>query len=179
MYRVCTLKCMQGPLVAAALLAACAAWAYRQLSKQVYLLDFSCYRPADEYQVTWKRFMAGSRECGVSLLTQLVCQLCPAVSHCQHSCMRYVQCREKTATAMYTCVLPENSAHRLAHHTNVMLESLLQPLPAPQHASAALVGHSVPEAQGFCRITMHGSNVCTVCRDACKITQQVHVHSEV
>ncbi|KAL3140381.1 3-ketoacyl-CoA synthase 11 [Trebouxia sp. C0009 RCD-2024] len=53
-----------GPLVAAALLAACAVMVYRRLSKQVYLLDFSCYRPADEYQVTWKRFMAGSRECG-------------------------------------------------------------------------------------------------------------------
>lgn len=70
------LNCLQGPLVAAALLAACAVMVYRRLSKQVYLLDFSCYRPADEYQVTWKRFMAGSRECGVSMLTQSSCQLC-------------------------------------------------------------------------------------------------------
>ena len=60
------LDCSQGPLLAAVLLVACAALVYRRLSNRVYLLDFACYRPADEYQVTWKRFMAGSVDCGVS-----------------------------------------------------------------------------------------------------------------
>ena len=46
---------------------ACAALVYRRLSKQVYLLDFACYRPSDELKVTWKRFMRGSRDCKVSL----------------------------------------------------------------------------------------------------------------
>lgn len=63
---ICTLDCPQGPLLAAVLLMACAALVYKRLSNRVYLLDFSCYRPADAYQVTWKRFMAGSRDCGVS-----------------------------------------------------------------------------------------------------------------
>ncbi|DBA99231.1 TPA: 3-ketoacyl-CoA synthase 11 [Trebouxia sp. C0006] len=53
----------QGPLVAAAVLLACAALVYRRLSKQVYLLDFACYRPAEDLRVTWKRFMEGSRDC--------------------------------------------------------------------------------------------------------------------
>lgn len=53
----------QGPLVVAALLVAGAALVYWNLSKQVYLLDFACYRPADDLKVTWKRFMEGSRDC--------------------------------------------------------------------------------------------------------------------
>lgn len=53
----------QGPLVAAAVLLACTALVYRRLSKQVYLLDFACYRPAEDLRVTWKRFMEGSRDC--------------------------------------------------------------------------------------------------------------------
>ena len=59
----------QGPLVAAAVLLACTALVYRRLSKQVYLLDFACYRPAEDLRVTWKRFMEGSRDCKVSAST--------------------------------------------------------------------------------------------------------------
>ena len=58
--------CVQGPLVVCALLVACAALVYRNLSKQVYLLDFACFRPADDWKVTWKRFMEGSVDCKVS-----------------------------------------------------------------------------------------------------------------
>lgn len=72
--QLCKVDCLQGPLLAAVLLLACAAVVYRRLSNQVYLLDFACYRPADEYQVTWKRFMAGSRDCGVSHLCIHMCK---------------------------------------------------------------------------------------------------------
>lgn len=66
------LHCTQGPLVAAAVLLACAALVYRRLSKQVYLLDFACYRPAEDLRVTWKRFMEGSRDCKVSASTNYI-----------------------------------------------------------------------------------------------------------
>ena len=75
------LACSQGPLLAAVLLVACTALVYRRLSNRVYLLDFSCYRPADEYQVTWKRFMAGSVDCGVSsAYSVVIAPLCSLAS---------------------------------------------------------------------------------------------------
>jgi hypothetical protein len=78
------LHCTQGPLVAAAVLLACAALVYRRLSKQVYLLDFACYRPAEDLRVTWKRFMEGSRDCKVSASTKynVVCTLADVSQFC-------------------------------------------------------------------------------------------------
>ena len=39
--------------------------AYWKVRRQVFLIDFACYTPAKDWNVTWKRFMAGSRDCGV------------------------------------------------------------------------------------------------------------------
>lgn len=81
------LHCTQGPLVAAAVLLACAALVYRRLSKQVYLLDFACYRPAEDLRVTWKRFMEGSRDCKVSASTKYMSSVHWPMSHSSASAL--------------------------------------------------------------------------------------------
>ena len=73
---------LQGPLLAAALLVACTVLVFKRLSSQVYLLDLSVYRPADEYQVTWKRFMAGSVDCKVGFAGSTPTHVTPSAAAC-------------------------------------------------------------------------------------------------
>lgn len=110
LFHHCKVDCLQGPLLAAVLLLACAAVVYRRLSNQVYLLDFACYRPADEYQVTWKRFMAGSRDCGVSCLYfSVVCEL-PCVENGGSCCVACSYTRQRSRLRLQQqqimCLLP-------------------------------------------------------------------------
>lgn len=39
--------------------------AWRLRRREVYLMDFACFRPDDSLKVTYKRFMHGSRVSGV------------------------------------------------------------------------------------------------------------------
>lgn len=55
-------------VVAAAAAAALVAWAlvaWVRRGRRVYLLDFECFRPSDELQITKQRFIDGSRSSGV------------------------------------------------------------------------------------------------------------------
>ena len=90
---VYTVFWLQGSVVMAAVLCLGIAAAYWKVRRQVFLVDFACYTPAKDWNVTWQRFMAGSRDCGVRIshhseccISMLASQL-PMIVTLPHACL--------------------------------------------------------------------------------------------